>query len=140
MLTQYYTATSLDGYIADQEHSLEWLFTREAVAMDPQQRVALEVAWEALENAGIAPDKIGESRTAVMLGVYYTEYQSAAAENPDTIDAYSATGNAHSVTVGRIAYLESSPYLARYCLAWEGPDVHIDVGISTLEVPGHFTK
>ena len=71
--------------------------------MDPQQRVALEVAWEALENAGLAPDKLSETRAAVMLGVYYNEYQSLAAQNINTIDAYSATGNAHSVTVGRIA-------------------------------------
>ena len=46
---------------------------REAVAMDPQQRVALEVAWEALENAGLRPDQLGETQTAVMLGVYYNE-------------------------------------------------------------------
>lgn len=101
---------------------------REAVAMDPQQRVALEVAWEALENAGIAPDKIGESRTAVMLGVYYTEYQTAAAENPDTIDAYSATGNAHSVTVGRIAYL----------LGLRGPAVAVDTACSSSLVSVHL--
>ena len=37
---------------------------REAAAMDPQQRLFLEVAWEALENAGLAPDKLAESATA----------------------------------------------------------------------------
>ena len=52
---------------------------REAEAMDPQQRVLLEVAWEALEHAGIAPDSLGETRTAVMMGVYYNEYQSMCA-------------------------------------------------------------
>ncbi len=101
---------------------------REAVAMDPQQRVALEVAWEALENAGLAPDQLAETRTAVMLGVYYTEYQSAAAENPDTIDAYSATGNAHSVTVGRIAYL----------LGLRGPAVAVDTACSSSLVAVHL--
>ena len=101
---------------------------REAVAMDPQQRVALEVAWEALENAGLAPDQLGETRTAVMLGVYYTEYQSAAAENPDSIDAYSATGNAHSVTVGRIAYL----------LGLRGPAVAVDTACSSSLVSVHL--
>src|ERR1700731_151065 len=78
---------------------------REAEAMDPQQRVLLEVAWEALEHAGIAPDSLAGTRAAVMMGVYYSEYQTSSAANPDSIDAYSATGNAHSVTVGRIAYL-----------------------------------
>ncbi|ANI40103.1 type I polyketide synthase [Mycolicibacterium vaccae] len=101
---------------------------REATAMDPQQRVLLEVAWEALENAGLAPDNLGETRTAVMMGVYYTEYQNASAGNPDTIDAYSATGNAHSVTVGRIAYL----------LGLKGPAVAVDTACSSSLVSIHL--
>ena len=101
---------------------------REAAAMDPQQRVLLEVAWEALENAGLAPDHLGESRTAVMMGVYYTEYQNSSAGNPDTIDAYSATGNAHSVTVGRISYL----------LGLKGPAVAVDTACSSSLVSIHL--
>jgi phthiocerol/phenolphthiocerol synthesis type-I polyketide synthase D len=96
--------------------------------MDPQQRVALEVAWEALENAGLAPDRLSETRAAVMLGVYYNEYQSLAAGNPSTIDAYSATGNAHSVTVGRIAYL----------LGLRGPAVAVDTACSSSLVSVHL--
>ncbi len=101
---------------------------REAVAMDPQQRVALEVAWEALENAGLAPEKLAETRAAVMLGVYYNEYQTIAGDNPNTIDAYSATGNAHSVTVGRIAYL----------LGLRGPAVAVDTACSSSLVSVHL--
>ncbi|HZN83852.1 MAG TPA: type I polyketide synthase [Mycobacterium sp.] len=101
---------------------------REAVAMDPQQRVLLEVAWEGLEHAGIAPDNLGETRTAVMMGVYYTEYQNASAGNPDTIDPYSATGNAHSVTVGRISYL----------LGLRGPAVAVDTACSSSLVSVHL--
>ncbi|WP_349268775.1 phthiocerol/phenolphthiocerol synthesis polyketide synthase type I PpsD [Mycolicibacterium parafortuitum] len=101
---------------------------REAAAMDPQQRVVLEVAYEALENAGLAPEAVGEVRGAVMLGVYYNEYQSSSAGNPDTIDAYSATGNAHSVTVGRIAYL----------LGLKGPAVAVDTACSSSLVAIHL--
>ncbi|MDT5050180.1 MAG: phthiocerol/phenolphthiocerol synthesis type-I polyketide synthase, partial [Mycobacterium sp.] len=101
---------------------------REAAAMDPQQRLSLEVAWEALENAGIAPDQLSETRTAVMLGVYYTEYQNASAGNPDTIDPYSATGNAHSVTVGRISYL----------LGLRGPAIAVDTACSSSLVTVHL--
>nr|MCH9702678.1 type I polyketide synthase [Actinomycetes bacterium] len=101
---------------------------REAMSMDPQQRVALEVAWEALENAGYAPDQLGESRTAVMMGVYYSEYQNASADNADSIDAYSATGNAHSVTVGRISYL----------LGLKGPAVAVDTACSSSLVSIHL--
>ena len=101
---------------------------REAEAMDPQQRVLLEVAWEALEHGGIAPDDLSGTRAAVMMGVYYTEYQSASAANPDTIDAYCATGNAHSVTVGRIAYL----------LGLRGPAVAVDTACSSSLVSVHL--
>ncbi len=101
---------------------------REAETMDPQQRVLLEVAWEALEHAGIAPDRMGGSRTGVMMGVYYTEYQSNSAANPDTIDAYCATGNAHSITVGRIAYL----------LGLRGPAVAVDTACSSSLVAVHL--
>ena len=73
--------------------------------MDPQQRMLLEVTWEALEHAGIAPDSLSGSRTGVMMGVYYNEYQSLSAQSADAVSAYTGTGNAHSVTVGRISYL-----------------------------------
>jgi phthiocerol/phenolphthiocerol synthesis type-I polyketide synthase D len=101
---------------------------REAEAMDPQQRVLLEVAWEALEHAGIAPDSLAGTRAAVMMGVYYSEYQTSSAANPDSIDAYSATGNAHSVTVGRIAYL----------LGLRGPAVAVDTACSSSLVSVHL--
>ena len=96
--------------------------------MDPQQRVLLEVTWEALEHAAIAPDNLGETRSAVMMGVYYPEYQNASAGNPDTIDPYSATGNAHSVTVGRISYL----------LGLRGPAVAVDTACSSSLVSVHL--
>ncbi|MGV0636317.1 type I polyketide synthase, partial [Mycolicibacillus trivialis] len=101
---------------------------REAEAMDPQQRVLLEVAWEALENAGIATDAVQGTRAAVMAGVYYNEYQTLSAADPDTIDAYSATGNAHSVTVGRVAYL----------LGLRGPAVAVDTACSSSLVAVHL--
>jgi phthiocerol/phenolphthiocerol synthesis type-I polyketide synthase D len=101
---------------------------REAEAMDPQQRLMLEVAYEALEHAGIAPDSLSGIRGAVMMGVYYTEYQTISAANPDTIDAYSATGNAHAVAVGRIAYL----------LGLRGPAVAMDSACSSSLVTIHL--
>ncbi len=101
---------------------------READEMDPQQRLMLEVAFEALEHAGIAPDQLSGVRGAVMMGVYYTEYQTISAANPDNIDAYSATGNAHAVAVGRIAYL----------LGLRGPAVAVDSACSSSLVSIHL--
>ncbi|WP_231702974.1 type I polyketide synthase [Tsukamurella asaccharolytica] len=101
---------------------------REAEAMDPQQRILLEVAWEALEHAGMAPEQLAGLRAAVMMGVYYNEYQASTATDPESIDAYSATGNAHSVTVGRIAYL----------LGLRGPAVAVDTACSSSLVSVHL--
>jgi len=101
---------------------------REAAAMDPQQRMLLEVAWEALEHAGIPPDALSGSRTGVMMGVYYNEYQSLSAQSPEMVSAYTGTGNAHSVTVGRIAYL----------LGLRGPAVAVDTACSSSLVAVHL--
>ncbi|GFG69355.1 phthiocerol/phenolphthiocerol synthesis polyketide synthase type I PpsD [Mycolicibacter senuensis] len=101
---------------------------REAEAMDPQQRLMLEVAWEALEHAGVSPEQLAGIRSAVMMGVYYTEYQGISASNPNAIDGYSATGNAHAVAVGRIAYL----------LGLRGPAVAMDSACSSSLVTIHM--
>src|SRR5246127_5568304 len=101
---------------------------REAAAMDPQQRMLLEVAWEALEHAGIPPDALSGSRTGVMMGVYYNEYQSLSAQSPEMVSAYTGTGNAHSVTVGRIAYL----------LGLRGPAVAVETACSSSLVAVHL--
>ncbi|PVD02525.1 type I polyketide synthase, partial [Streptomyces sp. CS207] len=47
---------------------------REALTMDPQQRVLLETAWEALEHAGIRPSALKGSATGVFAGVMYHDY------------------------------------------------------------------
>ncbi len=101
---------------------------REAAAMDPQQRMLLEVAWEALEHAGIPADSLSGTRAGVMMGVYFNEYQSMVAANAEAVDAYTGTGNAHSITVGRISYL----------LGLRGPAVAVDTACSSSLVAVHL--
>src|SRR5271166_290746 len=101
---------------------------REAAAMDPQQRMVLEVSWEALEHAGIPPDSLGDTRTGVMMGVYFNEYQSMLNASPESVNAYTGTGNAHSITVGRISYL----------LGLRGPAVAVDTACSSSLVAVHL--
>ena len=101
---------------------------REALTMDPQQRLALEVAWEALEHAGLAPERLAGTPTGVFLGVCNSDHvQRVLDRGVDTIDAYFASGNAHSVAAGRIAY----------CLGLQGPALAIDTACSSSLVALH---
>jgi microcystin synthetase protein McyG len=102
---------------------------REAASMDPQQRVLLEVTWEALENAGLCPDGLAGSRTGVFVGVCNSDYFLKQFETGrDAADAYVATGNAHSVASGRISYL----------LGLQGPSLSVDTGCSASLVAVHL--
>ena len=104
---------------------------REAAAMDPQQRVLLEVTWEALENAGQPPDKLAGSRTGVFVGIGgfdYSHVMVSYEEHLKIINAYLGTGNAHSIAANRISYL----------LDLRGPSVAIDTACSSSLVAIHL--
>src|SRR5580704_19395093 len=75
---------------------------REAETMDPQQRLTLEVAWEAIEDAAQPFDKLAGSATGFFLGIGTSDYLQLHTELRDLerIDAYLATGNSHSVAAG----------------------------------------
>ncbi|PJE23916.1 MAG: polyketide synthase [Mycobacterium sp.] len=130
-LTPGHMTTKWGGFVPDIagfDAEFFGITPREAAAMDPQQRMLLEVAWEALEHAGIPTDSLSGTRAGVMMGVYFNEYQSMLAANPDTVDAYTGTGNAHSITVGRISYL----------LGLRGPAVAVDTACSSSLVAVHL--
>jgi len=55
----------------------------EAKAMDPQQRILLEVAYEAFENAGMTMDELEASQTGVYCAVSNADYESILARDPD---------------------------------------------------------
>lgn len=77
---------------------------REAAAMDPQQRMLLEVAWETAEHAGVPVPELSGSRTGVFLGLYYNEHLQSGLAEPESVDAYTITGGLHSVAAGRLSY------------------------------------
>ena len=77
---------------------------REATAIDPQHRLLLETAWEAVEHAGIDPAAIATSLTGVFMGMTHADYQLLAADANAIEGPYGFTGNNFSLASGRIAY------------------------------------
>ena len=105
------------------------LSPREAVALDPQHRLLLEVSREALEHAGIAPGSLRQSATGVFVGISSSEYAQrlSLAERLGST-AYLGTGNAHSTAAGRLSYL----------LGLNGPCIALDTACSSSLVAVHL--
>ena len=102
---------------------------REAATMDPQQRLVLEVTWEALERGGIAPDSLRGSQTSVFVGITTNDYAHLnMMRDPAELDAYAATGSALNVVPGRVAYT----------LGLHGPSIAIDTACSSSLVAIHL--
>ena len=101
---------------------------REANRMDPQQRIFLEAAWEALHDAGQLPKNLSGSLTGVYLAIYYNDYARMQLGDPAGIDAYTLSGTAHSLSVGRLSYL----------LNLRGPSMVVDTACSSSLVAVHL--
>ncbi|MEE1769452.1 SDR family NAD(P)-dependent oxidoreductase [Streptomyces sp. JV185] len=77
---------------------------REAESMDPQQRMALELAWRAIENAGYAASALAGTETGVFMGVCHADYAEMMEREGARTDAYFPTGTAYSIIANRISY------------------------------------
>ncbi|MBR8740351.1 SDR family NAD(P)-dependent oxidoreductase [Nocardiopsis sp. MG754419] len=77
---------------------------REARSMDPQQRMALELGWHALEDAGYRADRLAGSRTGVFMGVCHWDYAELIEQQVDEIDAYYPTGAAYAIIANRVSH------------------------------------
>ncbi len=103
---------------------------REAASLDPNQRLLLETAWEALEHAGQAPDRLGGSATGVFVGITANDYARLLARTGDlaALDAYFTTGNTLNAAAGRIAY----------ALGLQGPALAVDTACSSSLTATHL--
>jgi acyl transferase domain-containing protein len=103
---------------------------REASSIDPQHRLLLELAWEALENGGPVPEKLAGSKTGVFIGISSSDYHDIqlSASDRDSINAYTNLGSAHSVTANRISYI----------LNFKGPSLAVDTACSSALVAVHL--
>ena len=108
---------------------------REASRMDPQQRILLEVSWEALESAGIAPDSLAGTQTGVFVGIWGVEYTlDYWNRTPDPVrrrkrlDGWVGAGNAHCIAANRLSFL----------LDLKGPSMAVDTACSSSLVALHL--
>ncbi|MFE3882233.1 acyltransferase domain-containing protein [Streptomyces lydicus] len=102
---------------------------REAVQMDPQQRLILELAWEALEDAGVAPHSLVGSDTGVFMASCWGDYAALAHyRGPDSqITPHTATGMHDGIIANRVSYL----------LGLQGPSMAIDAACAGSLVSVH---
>ncbi|WAC94499.1 beta-ketoacyl synthase N-terminal-like domain-containing protein [Mycobacterium sp. Aquia_213] len=100
---------------------------REAELMDPQQRLALEVSWEALEHAGVPPRSLAGSDTAVLMGVNSDDYGKLLMEDLTGIEAWTGIGTSLCGIANRVSHL----------LDLRGPSVALDAACAASLVAVH---
>ncbi|MGF1481204.1 MAG: thioester reductase domain-containing protein [Cyanophyceae cyanobacterium] len=100
---------------------------REAERLDPQQRLMLEVAWECLEDAGIAPQTLSGSQTGVFIAIGNYDYGRLLAQDLNQISAYDGTGNTLCIAANRLSYL----------LNLRGPSMVVETACSSSLVAVH---
>lgn len=101
---------------------------REARSMDPQQRLVMEVAWEAIEDAGIVPRSLADSSTGVFIGVATSDHSTLTGDSDEQDSSYAVTGSAHSIVANRVSYF----------LNLRGPSVAVDSACSSSLLAVHL--
>ena len=103
----------------------------EAELLDPQQRIMLETSWQALEDAGIDPERLRGSRTGVYAGISNNEYRSLALEVAESAEPasslYAVSGTSLNTAIGRVAF----------ALDLAGPAMAVDTACSSALVAIH---
>tara|TARA_B100000029_G_scaffold516253_2_gene628084 strand:- start:92024 stop:98293 length:6270 start_codon:yes stop_codon:yes gene_type:complete len=113
------------GFIDNIEHFDAAFFgisPREARFIDPQQRILLELAWEALEDGGSPPNLLRGKNVGVYTGIYLDEYWDLQRYLiPDRLGIHTNTGGALSIAANRISYF----------LDLKGPSISVDTACSS---------
>lgn len=123
--------TRWGGFLPDLDQFEPLFFNispREAVHLDPRQRLIMESAWEALEDAGIAPDKLAGTQTGVYISTLGSDYGNLMFDDVSRIEAFSGAGAADSILANRLSYF----------LDLKGPSLSLDTACSGSLVAVHL--
>ncbi|MEB3064621.1 polyketide synthase Pks13 [[Mycobacterium] zoologicum] len=123
-------ARTRGGYLSDiKGFDAEFfaLSKMEADNIDPQQRMALELTWEALEHARIPASSLRGEAVAVFMGSSNADYQNLALSDPSVTHPYAITGNSSSIIANRVSYFYD----------FRGPSVTVDTACSSSLVAAH---
>ncbi|WP_321540922.1 type I polyketide synthase, partial [Mycolicibacter heraklionensis] len=123
-------ARTRGGYLSDiKGFDAEFfaLSKMEADNVDPQQRMALELTWEALEHARIPASSLRGEAVAVYMGSSNGDYQNLALSDPSITHPYAITGNSSSIIANRVSYFYD----------FRGPSVTVDTACSSSLVAAH---
>ena len=106
----------------------------EAQLLDPQQRLILETSWRALEDAGIDPERLKDSRTGVYAGISNNDYRGLILEARESAgpaepaaSLYAVTGTSLNTAIGRVSF----------ALGLGGPAMAVDTACSSSLVATH---
>ena len=127
-------ATPTKGYFVDGIENFDAHFfgisPKEAEQMDPHQRLALELSWEALEHAGINPKTLAKSDTAVYMGIDSDDYSRLVLEDLPNIEPWMGIGTAAHGVANRVSYH----------LDLMGPSAAVDAACASSLVAVHCGK
>jgi polyketide synthase 13 len=99
----------------------------EVVNVDPQQRLALELTWEALEHAHIPASDLKGKQVGVFIGSSANDYQLLAVSDPTNAHPYALTGTSTAVVANRVSYF----------FDFRGPSIALDTACSSSLVAVH---
>ncbi len=98
-----------------------------AAMIDPQQRLMLEVAWRAVEDAGYSNGRLAKTKTGVYIGICNNEYAHLKSKDYKNLSPHLASGNTFSIVANRISYV----------LDVTGPSLAVDTACSSSMVALH---
>jgi acyl transferase domain-containing protein/NADPH:quinone reductase-like Zn-dependent oxidoreductase/acyl carrier protein len=102
---------------------------REAAIMDPQQRLILELSWEAFEDAGIVPGALAGSQTGVFVGAISSDYADLLRQRgAEALTRHALTGTHRGIIANRVSY----------ALGLRGPSLTVDAAQSSALVAVHL--